>query len=325
MKRAEVIALLVLAGLGVMHAHAQLTGADPLTLTITPNYPRPYESVTIVPQSSVIDLSASTVTVTVNGKTVSKGSGAEAAYVTVGGAGTATTVNVTVVSNGQSYVKSVTLRPADVALVVEPQSTTHPFYGGAALVASEGGVRLIAVPNIRTAGGALVPAANLVYSWRNGEQVLADASGIGKSVLAATSPVRYRDALITVTVSTQDQSVVAEASTLVAPADPLVRLYRNDPLLGPLFGTALAGEIPLAGTEDTFRAVPYYFASAPAIAWRVNHVTNDTDSDITVRASGEGSGTALIDASAVGAGGQSAAAQFSVAFGNESSFDFFGL
>jgi len=325
MKRFSATLFLVLGAFGFGYAsYAQFSGADPLILTVTPNYPRPFQSVTIVPESSVFDLSASSVTVSVNGEVVSRGSGAEPAYVTTGAAGTATTVTVTAVNGGQTYTKTVTLRPADVALVVEPVSSTHPLYEGGSLIASEGQVRLVAVPDLRTSGGGSIAAANLVYTWRNGEQILQAASGIGKSVLTATSPVRYRDARITVTVSNQDQSIVAESTVLIAPANPLIRVYRNDPLLGPLYGTALPRSVELTGTEETFRAVPYFFTGTPSVTWTVNNTTSDTDRDITVRSSGTGGGTALMRVFA-GSGAESAETLFAIDFGRDEGFNFFGL
>lgn len=323
-------AILLLGAVGIggaaFTAYAQLGQNTQLTLTLSPLYPRPYETVTIIPQSSLIDLSASTVTITANGVVVSTGSGSEAAYVTVGGPGTATTVNVRAVHGGQTYAANVTIRPADVALITEPYSTTHPFYEGGSLVASEGRVRLVAVPDLRTSGGTAISPANLVYTWRNGEQILQGASGIGKSVLTASAPVRYRDARITVTVSTQDQSIVAAASTVISPVDPLMRVYRKDPLLGPWYETALPANLTLAGVEETFHAVPYYFSEAPPIAWQVNGAPSDTDKDITVRATGSGAGTAVLTASARLANSlQAAETALRIRFGDEGGLGIFGF
>lgn len=321
MKQAFATLLLAAVVLGMGYtSYAQFAGTDPLILNVIPSYPKPFQSVTVVPESSAIDLSSSAVTVSVNGTVVSRGSGAEAAYVTVGGPGTATTVTVTATNNGQTYTKTATIRPADVALVIEPVSTTHPFYEGGSLVASEGQLRLVAMPDLRTSGGSPIPAANLVYTWRNGEQILQGASGIGKSVLTATSPVTYRDARITVTVSSQDRTLVAESSVSITPSTPMIRIYRNDPLLGPLYDTALQRNISLIGEEEGFRAVPYYFAGTPAITWTVNNATSDTDRDITVRASGQGSGTALVR---VFAG--PVESTHAVNFGESGGFGFFGL
>lgn len=325
-RAAALFGFFVAAGAATFTAYGQIPGTEALTLTLNPSYPRPYQTVTVIPQSSLIDLAASTVTITANGTVVAQGSGAEPAYVTVGGPGTATTVTVRAVSGGQSYTKTVTIRPADVALVTEPFSTAHPFYEGGSLVASEGRVRLVAIPDLRTSGGAPISADNLVYTWRNGEQVLQSASGIGKSVLTATAPVRYRDARITVTVTTQDRSIVAEASTLISPVDPVMRIYRNDPLLGPRFDTALPASLTLAGSEETFRAVPYHFSEAPAISWEVNDVPSDTDRDITVRPTGSGSGSAVLSASAkIASSLQAAEASMRVRFGEGGGLGLFGF
>jgi len=328
MKRASATLLLLLASFGIaLSSSAQLGGFESLSLTLSPEYPRPYQSVTVIPQSSSIDLAASSVRATVNGVVVSQGSGAEPIYVTLGGPGSVTTVSVTATYQGQTYQKTLTIRPADVALVIEPVSTSHPFYKGGALVSAEGRLRIIALPDLRSGNGAVIPADQLVYTWRNGEQVLQAASGIGKSTLTATAPVRYRDARISVTVTSQDRSVVGEATTTIAPADPLVRVYRNDPLLGPRFGTALPRRVTLDGTEETFRAIPYYFAEKPLITWQVNSVPSDNDPDITVRTTGAGSGRALLGVAARADGApQSAATSFEVDFSaGDRGFDFFGL
>jgi len=325
-RRALFGAFLALAGFGAVYAaHAQLGGTDPLTISIDPDYPRPYQIVTVTPQSSLIDLAASTVTISANGTVVQKGTGGESASVAVGGPGTVTTITVTAVNNGQTYTKSLSIRPADVALVVEPTSTTHPFYEGGALIGSEGKLRIVAIPDLRTSSGAQISPANLVYTWKNGDQVLEGSSGIGKSILTATAPIRYRDTTITVTVSSQDSSVVGQASVLISPQDPLLRIYENDPLLGPRYDTALSNSITLTDSEATYRAVPYFFTSAPSLTWQVNGTPSQTGQDITVRPSGNGKGTAQLGVSASsGSLGQSANSALSVTFGQSSS-GIFGL
>ena len=307
-------------------SYAQLGGAEPLTLELTPAYPRPYQTVTVTPQSTLFDLAASTVVVTVNGTEVFRGSGAEPAYISAGAPGSATTVTVRATTNGQTYTRSTTVRPAEVSLIVEPVSTAHPFYVGGTPVASEGRVRLVALADLRTSGGTRIATDSLVYTWRNGEQILQASSGIGKSVLPATAPVRYRDARITVTVSSQDKSVVAESAVTVSPSDPSIRVYRHDPLLGPLFGTALGSEFALQDTEETFRAVPYFFPEQASITWQVNGTQGDNDQDITVRATGAGSGAALLAVHAEASGSaRSADTRFRVRFGERKSFSIFGL
>jgi hypothetical protein len=324
--RRGILTLTLLLGLSAMYiAHAQIGTTDPLTLTINPDYPRPYQIITVTPDSTLIDLSASTVSFSVNGKVVQTGSGGESASIAVGGPGTVTNITVTATNNGQKYTKSISIHPADVSLIVEPTSTNHPFYEGASLIGSEGRVRIIAVPDLRNAKGIQISSDNLVYTWKNADQILQSSSGIGKSVLTATAPVRYRDTTITVTVSSQDSSVVGQASIAITPRDPLIRVYENDPLLGPLFDTALSNSVTIAGSEDTYRAVPYYFTSIPSLTWTVNGTASQTGQDITVRPAGNGQGSAVLGVSgSSGTLGQTANSTLSITFGKTSS-GLFGL
>jgi len=322
------LSMLVLAMSVALPAHAQdIGGADPLSLSINPQYPRPYQTVSIAPRSTLVDLSASTVRISVNGTPVYEGSGTQAASVRMGGLGERTTVTVTVTDpSGTVYTEEVVLRPAEVSLVLEPSSTSHPFYQGGGLVASEGRVRLIAMPDLRTAPGTRLPTSSLVYTWRLGDRILTDFSGIGKSTLIADAPIRYRNAEITVTVTSPDSSLVGEARTLVSAVDPAVRVYRNDPLLGPDFDTALSGRFAMNDTEATFRAVGYFFAVPPAFSWRVNDSNGGTDKDVTVRATGNGRGSAALSITATDPNTRfSAENRFSVDFGEEGGFGFFGL
>jgi len=317
--------VLVISGVPV---HAQVTpDQDPLTISIDPQYPRPYEAVTVTPQSTLIDLSAASVSVSVNGEVVERGSGSAPVQVQAGAAGARTTITVTAVaSDGQTYTKQLVIRPADVALIVEPAATAHPFYRGASLVASEGLVRLVALPDLRTTAGAAIPASSLVYTWKNGDQILQASSGIGKSVLAATAPVRFRDATISVTVSSVDNSIVAQASTLISPVAPVVRIYQNDPLLGPLFNYALPKTISMSDEEETFRAVPYYFSGIPSLDWNMNGVQSQSGKDITVRSNGSGKGTAVVGFTAKQAQtNQLADTSMTIKFGEQKSLGIFGL
>jgi hypothetical protein len=132
--------------------------------------------------------------------------------------------------------------------------------------------------------------------------------------------------VVSVTVTTQDNAVVARAQTVVAPTDPLLRIYRNDPLLGPLFDIALTGSVAMRDGEETFRAVPYYFPSKPSLLWTVNSVESGRIGDITVRATGQGAGSAILSVSAKSGGlFQSAERALTVRFGEGRPLGIFGL
>lgn len=328
MIRSVLLTLFLVATAGLTVQAQGLPGDDPLMLVISPSYPRPYQSVSVSPRSTLIDLSASAVRISVNGTRIYEGSGTQGAITRAGGLGERTTITVSVTDpSGKTYTKEQVIRPAEVSLVLEPVSTAHPFYQGGGLVASESRVRLIALADLRSAPGTRLPASSLIYTWKLGNRTLTDASGIGRSTLIATAPVRYRNADITLTVTSPDNSLVGEAKTTVSAVDPVTRIYRNDPLLGPNYDVALSGSFVMPDTEATFRAVGYFFAVPPTFAWTVNSNTNGTDKDITVRATGNGQGTAKLGVTATEpATRRSAGSQVTVDFGAASgSFGFFGL
>ena len=311
--------------LAPLHAQSMLP-TEALSVSISPQYPRPYQTITITPRSTLLNLTNGTVVITVNGTEVERGSGVITGYARMGGPGERATVRVTATVDGQTQQKDLVIRPADVALVAEPLTTTHPFYKGAPLVASEGRIRLVAIPDVRTAPGTVVSPQNLVYTWRLGNRILEASSGIGKSVVDAVAPIRYRDVTVSVTVTTQDNAVVAYAQTTVAPVDPIIRIYRNDPLLGPLFDLAYSGNVTMNTEEETFRAIPYYFAGNPSLVWRVNSVESGTERDITVRSTGTGIGSAILSAQADGSAlFQSAESSLTVRFGELRPLGIFGL
>lgn len=295
------MAAAVMFTVGTVPVLAQFsTDENPITTILTPEYPRPYQTVIISPRSSLVELSSSVVTVSVNGAVIKKGSGAQGVSTTVGGPGETTTVLVTVKTpDGKTYTSKTFIHPADVALVVEPGSTAHPFYRGLTLTAPEGRVRLVAIPDLRTNTNTPIDPATLVYTWKLGDRVLQDASGIGRSVLVASAPVRYRDADITLMVTSQNSGVVAQAQTTISPVDPLVRIYSYDPLLGPDYDRAISSTYPLDSAEGTFRAISYFFKSAPTLEWSVSGRAQGAQRDITVRPTGSGQGSASLEVRSV--------------------------
>jgi hypothetical protein len=303
------------------------SGADPITLDVSPQYPAPYQTVTISPSSSVFDITDTTVTVTLNGKAFYKGTGGSTITVPMGGPGSTADVVVTFSGDGQSPAsQELVFHPESVALVVEPVSGTHPFYEGSGLVTSEGRVRIVAIPDIRTSPTHAIDPSALTYTWSLGDQELDTDSGTGKDVLDATAPQQYRDADVSVVVTSPDGSEVAQADTTISPTDPIVRIYENDPLLGPLYDNALSGTVTLNGPEETYRGVPYYFSVTPPVIWNMNGVQSGTTDNITVRSTGNGQGSAVLDFSANDSDtSQSADSTISVNFGQQQSGGIFGL
>lgn len=311
MRSLAIIALI--AALGAPGSAFAQFGTEPVTISISPLYPRPHETVTVTPESTQLNLMTSKVTISANGAVVEEGSGGRSASVTMGAGGTATTIRVSVVAGGVTYATETTLRPADVALVVEPTTTTHPLYDGAALPAPEGPVRLVALADIRNSSGSRVAPSLLSYTWRLGNRILTEESGIGRSVLTATAPVRYRDADVSVTVTTADESITGYAEARVSPSSPVTRAYRTDPLLGIDLAHALTGALSLGAQEESFEAVPFFFGSVPRITWTLNGAAAGSDRKLTVRPDEGSSGKARVGYGAA-AGSESDSDAFNVTF-----------
>jgi len=254
------------------------------------------------------------VTITANGAVIEEGSGERSTQVTLGGPGSSTLIRVTARQGASVESAELTLRPADVSLVLEPQTTGFPLYDGGLLVAPESRVRLVALTDFRTSNGVRIPSNSLSYTWRVGNKILTEESGLGRSVLTASAPVRYRNADVSVTVSTTDQSMTGYAFMEVSSSEPRLYAYRVDPLLGIDLAHTLSGVVPLIGEEDSFTAVPYYFRDTPSLSWSLNGELAGSDSAFTVRAQNESAVRANVGVRAEGNDFESASSAFTLSF-----------
>ncbi|HUY62613.1 MAG TPA: hypothetical protein VMV50_02400 [Candidatus Paceibacterota bacterium] len=297
------------------------------SISVSPQYPAPQSAVTLTPLSSTLDLANATMSVTVNGKSVYSGN-AQPTSITVGAAGALTSVRVMIASAGSTYSQSLSLRPQDVALVVEPLASAPALYPGKPLVPLGGSVRVVAVAGLIASGGKAIDPAALSYSWTVDGTQIGSASGIGKDAMNVPSPLEYRSRTVLVVVQSQDGSEVGGASLTLEPEQPVVRLYENDPLLGIRFGHALANVFAIPGAEVSLYGAPYSFPTtngAPALQWFLNGAAAQTGNVITLRPTGSGQGSASL--SFVGSAGTAAEAtvNLSLSFGAQPSSGFFGL
>jgi hypothetical protein len=300
-------------------AEAQFSDMGTITVGINPQYPRPYSVVVATPRSTQINLAMSEVTITANGVVVEKGSGSRSASVVLGGPGSATTIQVTALYAGQTYSTEVIIRPADVSLILEPLSTTHPLYKGGSLVAPEGPVRIVTLTDFRSSNGTRIPSNSLSYVWRLGNRILTEESGVGRSVLEATAPVRYRNADVSVTVTDASETIVGFAQTKVSPASPKVLAYTSDPLLGIDLVHAVSSNFFMREEEESFELLPFFFKEEPSVTWTLNGSTASSDLGLTVRSEGASAGSAAVSVSASDGSGETARTSFTVNFRGRSS------
>ena len=271
-------------------------GGESFTVSVSPQYPEPQSQATLSVLSSSIDLANAIMVVSVAGKEIYQGS-VRPTDIQLGKTGSITNAKVTISSAGANYSKTVSIQPQDVSIIAEPISSAPILYLGKPLIPIGGNVRIIAVANVRDAGGKTVDPSALSYLWTVDGVQIANASGIGKEVIIAAAPLEYRSRSVSVDISSQDKSLVGGASFSFTAKEPLVRIYENDPLFGILFDKALSSSYEISGAEDTLFAAPFSFPltnGAPTLEWFLNGTTAQTGNSITLRPTGSGQGSASL-------------------------------
>ncbi|MHB8710296.1 MAG: hypothetical protein ACYC6X_01945 [Minisyncoccota bacterium] len=318
---------LILPGAALAQFTEAIGGMAPFTLSLEPQYPAPYSQVTVTPLSDSLNLTNATVTVSINGKETYRGN-AQPMTVTVGKAGSITSVVVKVSSGGSVYTKTLSIQPQDVALVIEPISSAPLLYPGKPAVPLEGSTRVVAVANLKGTSGVNLSPNTLSYAWTVDGAQVGSASGIGKEAIIVASPLQYRQRTVSVVVTSPGGSLVGGASFSLSPVEPSLQMYENDPLLGILYDHALSGGYTIAGAESTLYAAAFSFptaSGAPALQWFLNGDTAQTGNSITLRPTGSGQGTASLSLVASTNGYTMATANLSLSFGASTNSNLFGL
>ncbi len=309
---------------------AQLGGLEDsgssFTLSVDPQYPAPYSMATISVSSNTLDLANSTMTLTVGGKQIYQGS-IQPTTVTLGKAGSATTVVAIISSGGTTYNQTVSIQTQEVSLIAEPVSSVPPLYAGKPSVPMEGSTRIVAVANFRNAKGGAIDPTTLSYAWTVDDTHIANSSGVGKSAVIVASPLPYRGRTVSVAITSRDGTLVGGDILSLSPQEPFVRIYENDPLLGIRFDRALLDTYTVS-TESTLYGASFSIPitnGAPFLQWFVNGTSAQTGSSITLRPTGSGEGSASLSLTASSGSDTRATANLSLTFGKETRSNFFGL
>ncbi len=306
---------------------ASIAASDPFTASVNPQYPTPGSQASISLLSSSLDLNNATLTVTQNGKQTYKGS-VTPIFVPVGKGGSVTNVTLTISSAGSVYKKTVVIQPQDVSIIAEPVASMPPLYLGKPLIPLEGNTRVVAIANLKDAGGRTLDPATLSYAWTVDNTQIANSSGIGKSSILVASPLQYRARAVSVSVQDQNGYLVGGGSLNLEPTDPVMRVYEQDPLLGILFDHALSASYAVGSKESSLYAAPYSFpilGKMPTIQWTLNGAAAQVGNSITLRPVGAGQGSAALSVSASAGDTTEDAADLSITFGAKPASNLFGL
>ena len=276
------------------------------SIEASPNTPQAYEEVILDLNSSSLNLDQATISWFLDGDLRLSGIGETSARFTTGPLGSASLVRVVVdTSGGGRHIQSISLKPANVDILWQAHSYTPPFYKGKALSPSSGLIILTAVPQLVDSGGKRLDPQELVYTWQEKGIVLGRASGFGKqSLILENGPVSQNPLVVSVTVSSFDESVTASQTLRVPIYSPTIYFYNKHPLEGILYERVVEDSIALVQDEITLRAEPFYFSLDDMIngflryRWRVNNrdinvPLSEQGNEITLRQEG-GEGGALV-------------------------------
>lgn len=298
------LATLFFLGGTTAHAVTETTIGSQLAATIVPSNPGPEESATITLTSFATDLRNSTVTWRVNGATVKQGIGEIKHTFSVGKLGSRTSVVVTVSNSaGESTQKTLVFVPQDLSISWEAQTYTPPLYKGKALPAPGSLIRLIAVPEFKTEGGASIDPRTLTYRWlQNFEDI---EGGVGRGVQTVIVKANTLGTTkVSLDVSSTDGTLRAIKSFEVATQNPEILFYKDRPLTGTDYSASITNSLSLTETETTLRAEPFHYSTPTnniLLSWYVNSKAAIADGTnprvITLRKEKSTTGSAQLQAS----------------------------
>ncbi len=282
---------------------AGVSTRDAVSVSVTPEFPRFGDTVTITLSSYGADLTRASM-LWKEGTTTKLSGVGKTKYTTTTPATSGTkivTVDITFLS-GQLITKTISINPTEVDLLVESiDGYTPPFYRGRSLPAKESLVKVSAIPQI----SGITDSKNAVYTWKQNFKARPDFSGFGKRYFVYKNAYLNQNDTISVTASTSTGTSAAEASKTINLYEPKVLLYEDHPSQGLLLNKALTNAYALEESEATFVAFPYF--STPRIygnpladnlvyTWQINGTdTTPTEKNrITLRKPEGTSGTATL-------------------------------
>lgn len=304
----------------------RLGSVSPFTISVSPQYPKPFGQMTLSFLSDTLNMANANLKIYVNSKQIYKGS-VKPIQVSIGSTGKPILILATIHSNGLLYKKSILVQPEDVSIILEPQSLVPPLYKGGAITPLEGNVRIVAMANLRKTNGTKLNPKTLSYSWTVDGVRIENSSGIGRDAILVASPLQYRNRSVSVTVQSQDGTLIGGDSSVFYANKPIVRIYKKDPLLGIRFNQAISRTFTVGNTESSLYAVPFYMPliTTPVIEWFLNGSKAQKGNTITLRPTKTSKGFASLSLTSSTATYVSTSVNLELNFGYKQKNNFFGL
>jgi len=250
-----------------------------ISVNLTPENPSPNENTTITLSSYTSNLDSVLISWFVNGLPVQGGKsgiGKKSFSLNAPATGSVTTVRALISLPGGEIEKKITIKPSVMVLLSQAiDSYVPPFYRGKALPTADSEIKVVAMPEIKNAGGTVNPK-NLVYTWKRNYNNEVEGSGYGQNFFVYINDYLEDSDNIGVTASTVDQQYSSQASLDIRATQPRISFYKNDGQLGTLWEEALGDGHRIQGDEIVV-AEPYFISPKeiqnPVLVW--NWFIND--------------------------------------------------
>ncbi|HBB44114.1 MAG: hypothetical protein UW27_C0007G0017 [Parcubacteria group bacterium GW2011_GWA1_44_13] len=275
-----------------------------LDVVISPPTPEPGAPVRIAIESYLVDLYKASISWSINGDVIERGTGKNIFTFKNGPSGKLTTISVHINTNtGEIVDRTFYFTPIGITTMWEADAYTPPFYKGKAMMVPQASVRIVATPNTVNTPDS-ISTARLVYTWKKDGNVDASASGYGKNYYSFVGPKPLTNTKISLGVSSLDDSMGSEVQVYLPQVRPFVLFYEKDPLLGVLYNKPLSSDFTLDKKEFSVSAEPYFFSNERGEAqslkyiWSVNGSTvQNYGRNITLRNDTGAKGSSVVSLS----------------------------
>ena len=267
-------------------------------LTLSPQSPRAGQEFTARVEAYSYDITRSRVSWSVDGAAQTQYDDARSITLRAPALGVSLAVTATVTEqSGAMHAVSTVVTPGALDLIIESATRVPRFYHGRALPSAGSAVRLIALPSLYTAQGALASPDSILYTWNVGGRMV--NAGPGQNTVETVMPLGG-PLTVEVTAEAQDGSARHTILQEIAPVEPLALFYEDNPLHG-LAQNALPAQFTLLEDEISIRAEPYFVSRTifnnARYEWSINNAPvqnpNADPQTLTLRKTG-GSGSARV-------------------------------
>lgn len=234
---------------------------EQLDINISPESPKPGETVTISLETYSLDLDSTDVQWILNNKQQLRGVG-EKKFVFQVGNGTESKIIVNIYPKNQPKIsKTFVFNPTNIDLLWQAETYTPPFYKGKALFSAESTVNMVTIPNFID-GKNRTPDSSVVYKWIVNGEVQGDYSGKGKNYFKYTSDILSQDTTIEVEAyPVNNSSKKGSGSVDLTEKNSFVLFYEDNPTNGIMFNYSLRNQIDLKKRKEAKISVfPYNFS-----------------------------------------------------------------